>query len=59
MLERLVETFCAVDDFCKAFLPHWETYLLSNGSALGTVGGAAVGGVIGNEVGKRIGRYRI
>lgn len=33
MFERLVETFCAVDDFCKAFLPHWEAYLLSNGSA--------------------------
>ena len=26
--------------------------LLSGGSALGTVGGAAVGGVIGNQVGK-------
>ena len=26
--------------------------VLSNGSALGTVGGAAVGGVIGNQVGK-------
>ena len=33
MLERLVETFCAVDDFCKAFVPQWEAYLLSNGSA--------------------------
>ncbi|MFJ7566981.1 glycine zipper 2TM domain-containing protein [Herminiimonas sp. NPDC097707] len=26
--------------------------VLTNGSALGTIGGAAVGGVIGNEVGK-------
>ncbi len=26
--------------------------VLTNGSALGTVGGAAVGGVIGNEIGK-------
>lgn len=26
--------------------------VLSNGSAVGTVGGAAVGGVIGNQVGK-------
>jgi len=26
--------------------------VLSNGSGLGTVGGAAVGGVIGNQVGK-------
>jgi hypothetical protein len=33
MLERLVETFCAVDDFCKAFLPQWEAYLLRNGTA--------------------------
>ena len=32
MLERLVETFCAVDDFCKAFLPQWEAYLLRNGT---------------------------
>lgn len=27
--------------------------VLTDGGALGTVGGAAVGGVIGNEVGKR------
>ena len=33
MLERLVETFCAVDDFCQAFLPQWATYLPSNGTA--------------------------
>jgi len=33
MLERLVEIFCAVDDFCKAFLPQWEAYLLGTGSA--------------------------
>lgn len=26
--------------------------VLTNGSALGTVGGAAVGGVIGNQIGK-------
>lgn len=26
--------------------------ILTNGNALGTVGGAAVGGVIGNQVGK-------
>lgn len=26
--------------------------VLTNGSALGTVGGAAVGGIIGNQVGK-------
>jgi hypothetical protein len=28
-----VETFCAVDDFCKAFLLQWEAYLIGNGSA--------------------------
>ena len=33
MLERLVETFCAVDDFCKAFLPQGEAYLIGNGTA--------------------------
>jgi len=33
MLERLVETFCAVEDFCKAFVPHWEAYLIGHGSA--------------------------
>jgi len=26
--------------------------VLTNGSALGTIGGAAVGGVIGNQIGK-------
>ena len=33
MLERLVEIFCAVDDFCKAFLPQWEAYLIGSGTA--------------------------
>jgi len=33
MLERLVENFCRVDDFCQAFLPQWEAYLIRNGSA--------------------------
>ena len=33
MLERLVEIFCAVDDFCKAFVPRWEASLLGSGSA--------------------------
>jgi hypothetical protein len=32
-VKRLVETFCAVDDFCKAFLLQWEAYLIGNGSA--------------------------
>jgi hypothetical protein len=33
MLEQLVETFCAVDDFCKTFLPQWEAYLISEGTS--------------------------
>ena len=33
MLERLVETFCTVDDFCKTFLPQWEAYLISKGTS--------------------------
>jgi Transposase DDE domain len=33
MLERLVETFCEVDDFCKAFVPQWEAYLIGTGTA--------------------------
>jgi len=33
MLDRLVETFCAVDDFCQAFVPQWEAYLLRTGTA--------------------------
>ncbi|HMZ10491.1 MAG TPA: glycine zipper 2TM domain-containing protein, partial [Plasticicumulans sp.] len=32
--------------------------VLTNGSALGTVGGAAVGGVVGHEVSKPERRYR-
>ena len=32
MLDRLVETFCAVDDFCQAFVPQWEAYLLGTSS---------------------------
>src|SRR3954470_24509818 len=31
MLERIVEVFCEVDDFCKAFVPHWEASLLGTG----------------------------
>lgn len=31
--KRLVETFCEVDDFCQAFVPPWEAYLLGTGSA--------------------------
>ena len=32
MLERLVETFCVVDDFCKAFLPPWEANVVGSGT---------------------------
>jgi hypothetical protein len=31
MLDRIVEVFCEVDDFCKAFLPQWEASLLGTG----------------------------
>src|SRR3954466_12261831 len=31
MLDRIVEVFCEVDDFCQAFLPQWEASLLSPG----------------------------
>ena len=30
-LTSLLEIFCAVDDFCKAFLPNWERHLLTGG----------------------------
>src|SRR3954462_14065570 len=33
MLDRIVEVFCEVDDFCKVFLPQWEAALLSPGGA--------------------------
>ena len=28
MLDRLVEVFCEVDDFCKAFQPQWAAHQL-------------------------------
>ena len=31
MLDRIVEVFCAVDDFCQAFALQWEASLLSTG----------------------------
>src|SRR6188768_3935456 len=31
MLDRIVEVFCEVDDFCQAFVPQWEASLLSTG----------------------------
>lgn len=32
MLDRLVETFCDFDDFCKSIKPQWEALLLTNGT---------------------------
>ena len=31
MLDRLVEVFCEVDDFCKAFQDVFESHLIGNG----------------------------
>src|SRR3954464_10073843 len=31
MLDRIVEGFCEVDDFCQAFVPQWEASLLGPG----------------------------
>src|ERR687897_804578 len=31
MLDRIVEVFCEVDDFCQAFVPQWEVSLLGTG----------------------------
>src|SRR3954462_13032824 len=31
MLDRIVEVFCEVDDFCQALVPHWEASLLGPG----------------------------
>jgi len=25
-MDSLLELFCHVDDFCKAFLPHWNNF---------------------------------
>ena len=32
MLDRLVETFCDFDDFCKSIKPQWEALLLTDGT---------------------------
>jgi hypothetical protein len=34
MLDRIVEVFCEVDDFCQAFVPQWEASLLGPGRAV-------------------------
>ncbi len=30
-MHKLVDLFCHVDDFCKAFLPHWQKLQLESG----------------------------
>lgn len=30
-MNKLVETYCDVDDFCQLFIPHWQRLLLENG----------------------------
>src|ERR687890_768178 len=32
MLDRIVEIFCEVDDFCQAFVPQWEASLIGTGA---------------------------
>ncbi len=29
--DKITETFCSIDDFCKEFTPMWEKSLLTNG----------------------------
>ena len=31
-MNKLTETYCYVDDFCKLFIPQWEDILIGNGS---------------------------
>ncbi len=31
MFDRLVETFCEFDDFCKSVQPQWEATLVTDG----------------------------
>ena len=30
-MNKLIETYCDVDDFCQLFIPHWQRILLENG----------------------------
>ncbi|AFI83281.1 hypothetical protein Q7A_430 [Methylophaga nitratireducenticrescens] len=30
-MDKLVEIFCEVDDFCQKFIPVWQQELLKNG----------------------------
>jgi hypothetical protein len=38
MLDRLVEVFCAVEDFCQTFQPQWEAYQIDGGYQIGVNG---------------------
>ena len=29
--DKITQIFCSIDDFCKDFVPNWESQLLSNG----------------------------
>lgn len=31
-MNKLVELFCDVDDFCKVFIPEWEKQMLEDGT---------------------------
>jgi len=30
-MDKITETFCSIDDFCKEFVPSWQKSLISNG----------------------------
>lgn len=30
-MDKLVDIFCDVDDFCRVFIPEWEKYQLADG----------------------------
>mgnify|MGYP005988735457 FL=1 len=31
-MNKLVEMFCDVDDFCRVFIPQWEKQLIADGN---------------------------
>ncbi len=33
-MNKLVEIFCDVDDFCRFFIPQWEQFCLNKGHRL-------------------------
>lgn len=30
-MDKLIDIFCDVDDFCKVFIPQWEKQLIADG----------------------------